>query len=128
MNEHDTVCVDLDGTLAKIDEKFFDPDWIGEPLPGALELLERLEYREFRVVLFTCRMNNGLAYRGKLKPEELIQQWLEHNHMDDYVDEIWEGHKPFARFFIDDRGITFQGGREGPSVERVLDIIDRTER
>jgi len=113
-DNYKTVCVDLDGVLARYD------GWkghgvIGAPLSGASDLLVELQARDLKIVIFTTRG------AGEVK------DWLIHHELFRYVDEINTNSdicgnntgKPVASFYIDDRAIRFKG-----SNSEVLGQID----
>jgi len=110
-----TVCIDLDGTLAKYD------GWkgvhsIGEPFPFAKEWLEDVSTR-YRIVIHTCRTNlqmNGKELVGSDQDKisqlvNIVKGWF-HKH-DLRYDHIWcEIGKPPAEYYIDDRAIKVRNG------------------
>lgn len=54
MEESVYICVDFDGTV--VDHRY--PD-IGDPVPGALPWLKRLQDHGAKIILFTMRSNRG---------------------------------------------------------------------
>lgn len=97
-----TVCVDLDGVLAKYDG-WKGIDHIGDPIEGAVEFMQKLD-ELYKGVIFTTRCNPEL---NQLPVEELsgrVQRWL-----DDWgftYDSIYTGvGKPICIAFIDDRAL-----------------------
>lgn len=99
-----TVCVDLDGVLAKYD------GWkgvyhIGEPIKGAREFLQALRDRNYTIVIHTTRasatVNRGF-HRGNL--HRRIEVSLQENEMPYH--SIWTGDgKPLAIAYVDDRAV-----------------------
>lgn len=93
-----SVCVDLDGVLAKYDG-WKGVDHIGDPIPRAREFLELLS-KNFHIIIHTTRVNpevnTGHTY------EELrakVEAWLVKHEM--VYDDIQS--KPLAIAYIDDR-------------------------
>lgn len=101
-----TVCVDLDGVLARY-EGWKGEDHFGEPLPGAVEFTRRLaEYA--RVVVFTTRCKADLGGRpAGATPEDLaatVRAWLDRHGF--ACDEVYTGQgKPIAAAYVDDRAV-----------------------
>jgi len=111
-----SICVDLDGVLAKYD------GWkgvgvIGNPIPGAADFTKELG-KLAHIIIFTTRCKQYPV--GKDHPIEVtgdtgdvtvsqlqhqVQQWL-HRYGFHY-DEIYIGQgKPIASAYIDDRALT----------------------
>jgi len=103
-DSYGTVCVDLDGVLAKY-SGYQGPFQIGEPYPWAESFLEDLKKRGFKIVVFTTR--------GQVE----VNDWLKSYRLDLLVDEVNTNSslvannpgKPVANFYIDDRSIRFRG-------------------
>ena len=49
-----SLLVDVDGTLAEYGGKWLDHRPIGDPLPCAVEAMQRL-YKHFRIIIFSTR-------------------------------------------------------------------------
>lgn len=65
------IGVDLDGTLAYYD-KWRGYDYIGEPIPKMIKVLQRLLDKGYTIKIFTAR-----AVNPDSKP--IIQKWLKNN-------------------------------------------------
>ncbi len=98
-----TVCVDLDGVLAKYDE-WEGVDHFGDPIEGAVEFTKKLG-ETFDVVIFTTRCNPEVN-----KPERphllvnRVREWLDKHGF--HYDDIYSGEgKPIAQWYVDDRAI-----------------------
>jgi len=101
------IAIDIDGTLATIDEKFFDPIHIGMPFEHAVHFTQELKKNGYYIILHTCRTNaelnkgNGIATPYVVK---VIKNWCKLNNIE--FDEIWTGEgKPYADWYVDDRAI-----------------------
>lgn len=121
MKEKKNVCVDLDGVLAHYN------GWrgvahIGDPLPGALELVKALA-EKYNVLIFTGRTNyqlnwgeladrtgahefNNDANRGINQDEAvcIVEKWLRKNGFSPFC-SVWPEAKPMAVAFIDDHAV-----------------------
>ncbi len=95
--ETDTqIAIDFDGTICK-DKKF--PD-IGEPEQGVKEALSKIKDLGYDILIYTCRSKDT-------EELEVVREWLDKYEIP--YDSIFEGEKPFAKFYIDDRAIEFKG-------------------
>jgi len=119
------IGVDLDGTLAKYDG-WKGEDVIGDPVPGARELLVGLKARGFKIALWTSRMGGQNLFirtdERDVKILGVLIEWLKKWHLDQYIDEIVPG-KPIFYLTIDDRTIVPQKGFE--NLNHVLVEVDR---
>ena len=91
--EQNSLCIDLDGTLAEITDDYSS----APPIPGAADALRTLKFNGWKIIIFTARHFNHW---------EITTRWLNDNHFE--YDQLVFG-KPTARFYIDDRGINFNG-------------------
>jgi len=102
---HHVLCVDFDGTLypwGYIDDE-------PEPLPGAIEAMQRLKAHGFRIVIFTSRLSPAwLASAGydAAAMREKVERLLNRDGIP-FVDIT--GEKIAAQAYIDDRAIRFDG-------------------
>jgi hypothetical protein len=95
MEEHPTVCVDLDGVLNTFDE-WRGPEYFHPPREGAREFLIGLRQAGFRVVILTVRWH------------EWVAAWLQRYGLAEFVDEVTD-RKPAAHAYVDDRAVCFRG-------------------
>lgn len=125
-----TVWVDLDATLARYD-RWKGIRHIGEPLDGAKEFMERLQFygaeMGFAVGVFTTRTKPDMPGREDVgipataSPDEtsralalLIRDWLDAHKIP--FDEIYCGHgKPPGLAYVDDRGVSCRPQEDGPA-------------
>lgn len=94
------ICVDFDGTL--VDHRY---PVLGEPVPGALDWLKRLQVLGARLILFTMRSNTKEG--GQLLREAV--QYLENNGIKLYgvnrnpdQDDWTTSPKAYGDIYIDD--------------------------
>jgi len=113
-----TVCVDLDGVLARFDE-WHGVDYFGDVIPGAKEFLESLS-KTYEIIIYTCRCTEGIS--GIEKSNLLrnrVRDWLDENELK--YDEIYTGQgKPIAKAYIDDKGINCNPTQDSMAFEKVL--------
>lgn len=94
--EHvNTVCVDLDGTLA---EDVWPSAEIGEPIEKGIEMLKHYRSLGYAIVIYTARPKSH---------EQSIWGWLYEHELENYVYDVQTG-KPLACLYIDDRGWRFE--------------------
>lgn len=113
------VAVDFDGTI--VEHRF--PE-IGEPMPGAFDVLKELQEAGFKLVLWTCREDDGhLIDRQFLTDavEFCRKHGVEFEAVNETVEEFEFRHekmlrrKPCAHYYIDDAIV---GGFPGWDVVR----------
>jgi hypothetical protein len=104
------ICVDLDKTIAQ------DAEYpaIGDPVKGSKEALEKLQDFGYNVIIYTCR---AATEEGV----DLVRDYLDKHDIP--YDSIFEGEKPFAKFYIDDHAIQFKG-----NWDNVLKQVEKTEK
>lgn len=113
---HRTLAVDFDGTLFPFGYLMSDPD----PLPGAVEAMQRLKAHGYRLVIFTSR----------LSPRWLEAAGYSESSMRGYVEDSLNRHgipfddvtgeKVAAEAYIDDRAIRFRDGEWPAIVDWIL--------
>lgn len=89
-----SVAIDFDNTIAQMGPGHS----IGDPFPGAIEFLNKLNELGWRVTIYSSR---PIFPGGK----EEITAWLLQHDLPEY--KIWT--KPLAHHYIDDRAISFNG-------------------
>jgi hypothetical protein len=98
-----TVAVDLDGVLATYEPGSYDPEAIGDPVPGAVSFMMQLSTFA-RVVVHTARVNEDGGQIICIRAV-MVHEWLQRHGFPDEV-EVWTGiGKPLAGAYIDDRAI-----------------------
>lgn len=110
-----TIVCDFDGTIAEW-AKFPEP---GPPIPGAKEALQALRDQGYDIIILSARTSDEMS-------KNPIDKEMQKRRMVEYLDEheipydmVSKGEKPPAQFYIDDRGIEFDG-----DWTKVLDRIE----
>ncbi len=118
-----TVCVDLDGVLAKYDG-WKGLETIGDPIDGAREFMQTLSEKYF-VLVHTARIANE-----NVKTEDHIQrvknmvvEWLVENEIP-FGDVFIGRGKPLASAFIDDRGVSCRPQEEDSAFADALKKLE----
>ncbi len=103
------IIIDFDGTICGFDF----PD-CGPPEPGVREALLELHDLGFEIVIHSC--STGIMWKEVEDKDHRLHHWKRIvNYMtqyDLYYDGILIGDnydKPFADFYIDDRGVSYKG-------------------
>lgn len=105
------IKIDFDGTI--VEDKF---PQIGDPLPGAIDVILDLQNSGYHLILWTCR--NGthledavsfLRYRG------IVFDVVNRSHPQNPFAHLQPGPKPYAHYHIDDKNF---GGFPGWDVIR----------
>ena len=94
-----TVVVDFDGTI--VTHKF---PKIGDLQPGVIEALEKIS-KKFVIIISSCRNNTEFSNRRSYY-QDMVKFLRENKIPHDGVDDGKNG-KPFAEYYIDDRGIRY---------------------
>ena len=101
-----SVAFDLDGTLADYRGGWeAHSDFPGDPLPGVQAGLNQLCEAGFSIGIYTTRNC------------EIVHKWLKNHGLESLIDWVNEnpdqppntGSKPIADYYVDDRGIRFEG-------------------
>lgn len=98
-----TIAIDFDGVIHKYSKGWQDGSIYDVPMEGAIEALERLLKRGYRVVIHTCRAETSEGMNQVL-------QWLlthaPHLAKEEYKISVTDK-KPKAIAYVDDRAIRF---------------------
>ena len=104
-----SVCIDLDGVLAKRSSS-----GIGAPIDGALEFTREIaEYAH--IIVFTARFSAKRLQQSSEAREQLRQQietWLEQHHFS-YDEICTDTAKPLAQAYVDDRAVSCRPESDG---------------
>jgi hypothetical protein len=101
------VAVDFDDTISTSGVAY--PE-VGPPQNGAREALQALHDMGCRVRVYTCRCNGNSAKSGMLDIElKRVSDYMRAHGL--YFDDVVmpEEGKPFASFYVDNKGISYQG-------------------
>lgn len=111
LSKHEKIIfVDFDDTIAKE-----GPDHqMGELMPGAKETIKKLRDKGFKIIIDSVRANEE---KGKKDIEEYLKKH------DVEVDGFYEGEKPLAFRYIDDRAIEFNGTWDG-----ILEKVEKARK
>ena len=103
--DKNTIAVDFDGVIHKNSKGFHDGTIYDEPFEGVKKGLEYLS-KSYKLVIYTCKANpDRPLIDGKTGPK-LIYDWLVKHGLDSYIYNIVYT-KPNAKYYIDDKAITF---------------------
>lgn len=95
-----TICFDLDGTLATAT---WPSPQIGEPIQKAVDAAIEYRSKGFELVIFTSRPRSHF---------ENIVAWLQDHGLDDVFYDIITD-KPRAAMYVDDRAVAFPEAFDG---------------
>lgn len=110
-----TVCVDFDGTLAKV-QRPFDPKTAGKPRRRIVRLVRLLKEQGCRIVVWTVRGN-----------KRLLRRWLKENKVPyDFVNENPDqppdsSGKVYADVYLDDKAVNAEDA--DAAVKAVLERV-----
>lgn len=121
-----TVCVDLDGVLAKY-HTWEGVGVIGDLLPGAKNFLEELHRRGWEILIHTTRLSpvvNPEHDPATLKRH--VKDWLDIHGMP-YDRLHTEAGKPIAFAYVDDRAITCRPQCNSEAYREALRLCEALE-
>lgn len=100
-----TIAIDLDGVI------FEYKDWrglghFGKPIKHVRKSLRLLQKMGFKIVIYTCRLNPAIQDEPLPQLELRVRNAL--ISADIPFDEVCTAGKPFALYYIDDRGVRFE--------------------
>lgn len=96
------ICIDFDNTLVE-ELPSFDPNNVGEILPGAKEGVDRLRELGYKIIIFTVRENKEVVKKA------LVANGIQFDVINERIATFSNSPKPYADYYIDDRGLRFQG-------------------
>lgn len=113
---HKTICVDFDGVIADYSDGYQGTDIFGEPLPGAVDAMKRLQEFGFKLIIFTTRPDTP-ELRTYLNVHGIPFEAINNNP--DQPEGANPG-KPIADIYLDDRGVRFGNWRQ--AVEKIWSV------
>jgi phosphoglycolate phosphatase-like HAD superfamily hydrolase len=121
-----TVAIDLDGVLADYSQGFIEVEYIGDPMPGAVEFTQRLA-QKYRILIYTSRCSEKMAKRNGRSAEEvkaIVEKWLDKNGF--AYSEVYTGNgKPIASAYVDDRAVAVPMNPSPADFEEAVTKVER---
>lgn len=105
-HEKKNLAIDFDGVIHDSFKGWGDGTCYGEPLPGAIEAIEKLS-KSFNIIIFTAKARTDRPLVNDRTGVELVLDWLNRYNISQYVSDI-TAEKPRADLYIDDNGYRFQ--------------------
>lgn len=96
-----TIAVDFDGVIHLYGSGWQDGNIYDVPVPGVRTFLNGLHQEGWRIVIYSCRSNEGSNGAGA------ISAWLLAHDIP--FDEVATTGKPHADVYLDDRAVRFEG-------------------
>jgi len=101
-----TIAIDFDGVIHKNSKGFHDGTVYDKPVYGVKKALKELS-EKYRIVIFTCKADPDRPLINGKMGAELIWEWLDNHDLSKYIYSVTP-FKPRAKYYIDDKGITFK--------------------
>lgn len=101
-----TIVIDFDGTISEWGD-YPEP---GPPIPGVKEALQALKDKGYEIVVLSARTSDQMSKHSidKEMQKRTMKEFMDKHEIP--YDEVYTGGgKPPAQFYIDDRGIEFNG-------------------
>lgn len=93
-----TICIDLDGVIFDYSEGWQGNAYVGKPIKGAIEYINKLKSQGWTVLIHTARVDKG-------RTKKYVKRFLKKHGIK--YDKILP--KPVAEIYLDDRAIKFKG-------------------
>tara|TARA_B100000131_G_C18110279_1_gene609372 strand:+ start:814 stop:1797 length:984 start_codon:yes stop_codon:yes gene_type:complete len=116
-NQLNNIGVDFDGVIHTFDKGWHDGTCYGNPIEGSLEAIKELSGK-WNIIIYTAKARPDRPLVNGKNGVELVWEWLEKYDVAKYIDEVTH-EKPRAEYYIDDKGIKFEGNW-GEILEEVL--------
>lgn len=100
-----TICIDIDGTLCSYENGWQGDEILGDMLPDAVGVVNKLHDEGWLVIIFSTR-NNKDFLSNHFKEQGLKFDYINENP--NQPDNA-KGGKPIADVYVDDRAIQFTG-------------------
>lgn len=105
-DEEINISIDFDGVIHKCSKGYYDGTIYDDPVPGAFEALKELS-EKFVVIVHTCKARADRGLVDSKTGVELVWAWLDKHNMSQFVNKV-TAEKPRARYYIDDKALTFK--------------------
>ena len=104
-DSENVIAIDFDGVIHKNSKGFHDGTIYDKPIENVKNSLEYLS-KSYKLVIYTCKANPDRPLVDGKTGSRLIYEWLVKHNLDSYIYNIvYE--KPNAKYYIDDKAITF---------------------
>lgn len=105
-----TIVLDFDGVIHKGSKGFYNGTVYDDPVEGTKEALKILS-RKYRLVISSCKADPQRPLVNGKTGIQLIWEWLIKHDFAQYI-EVVTHEKVRAKYYIDDKGITFTSWKE----------------
>lgn len=105
-----TIVLDFDGVIHKGSKGFYDGTVYDDPVEGTGEAL-RILSTKYRLVISSCKADPKRPLVDGKTGIQLIWDWLTKHDFAQYIEDVTH-EKVRAKYYIDDKGITFTSWEE----------------
>lgn len=109
-DEEINIGVDFDGVIHKCSKGYHDGTIYDDPVEGVHDALKELSSK-FNIVVYTCKAKPDRGLVNGKSGTQLVWEWLEEHNLKQYVNKV-TAEKPRAKFYIDDKAISFTSWEE----------------
>lgn len=120
-----TVAIDFDGVISDFSKGWQGIENIGDPLPGAKGFLQWCKENNIVTILHSCRLNPMDPFTGeqRIGVSKILLDWFVRHDLT-VPDIFWtEPGKPFAHYYVDDRGFRFPSEESAFSFGTVIALL-----
>jgi len=110
-----TLVLDFDGVIHKGSKGFHDGTVYDDPVKGTADAL-RILSSKYRLIILSCKADPKRPLIGGKTGVQLIWEWLDKHDFSQYIEDVTH-EKVRAKYYIDDKGITFE------SWSQILEIL-----
>ena len=104
-DEQTNIGIDFDGVIHKCSKGYYDGTIYDDPVEGAYEALELLS-ENHTIIINTCKAKPDRGLVNGKTGTQLVWEWLDKHGMSKFVSKV-TSEKPRAKFYIDDKAISF---------------------
>ena len=101
------IGIDFDGVLHNFDRGWYDGTCYGDPIEGSLEAIKEIS-KKWNIIIYTAKARPDRPLVNGKNGVELVWEWLNKHKIGCYINEVTH-EKPRAEYYIDDKGIKFEG-------------------